>query len=71
MAQKYEIYSEIGWDESSQSPNYERLTTVKNEQAAIDFVTNIDNIGKYGNMLIRMKSNGNTWTFNDRSGKWE
>lgn len=71
MSKKYDILYESGWDESSQSPNYERLTTVKNEQAAIDFATNIDNIGKYGNMLIRMKSNGNTWTFNDRSGKWE
>jgi len=71
MAQKYEIYHETGWDEDTQSPEYERISTVKNEQAAIDFATNIDNIGKYGNMLIRMKSNGNFWTYNEKNGKWE
>ena len=71
MAQKYEIYCETGWDESSQSPEYERISTVKNEKAAIDFATNIDNIGKYGNMIIRMKSKGNFWTYNERSGEWE
>ena len=64
MAQKYEIYSETGWNESTQSPEYERLTTVKNENAAIDFVNDIDNIGKYGNMLIKMKSDGMNKTFN-------
>lgn len=71
MSKKYDILCETGWNESSQSPNYERLTTVKNERAAIDFTSNLDNIGKYGNMLIRMKSNGNVWTYNDKNGEWE
>lgn len=71
MAQKYEIYSETGWDESTQSPEYERITTVKNERAAIDFATNMENISRYGDMLIRMRSNGNVFTYNDKSGEWE
>ena len=71
MAQKYEIYSETGWDESTQSPEYERITTVKNERAAIDFATNMVNISRCGDMLIRMRSNGNVWTYNDKNGEWE
>ena len=71
MAKKYEIYHETGWNESEQSPEYERLTTIKNENAAIDFINDIDNIGKYGNMLIRMKSDGRMLTYNERYGSWE
>lgn len=71
MAKKYEIYHETGWNESEQSPEYERLTTVKNENAAIDFVNDIDNIGKYGNMLIKMKADGRMLTYNERYGSWE
>lgn len=71
MAQKYEIYHETGWDESSQSPSYEKLTTIKNEQAAIDFVNDLTNIGKYGNMIIKLKSKGQVWTFNERNGSFE
>lgn len=70
MAQKYEIYHEVGWDDQSQSPEYERLTTVKNEQSAIEFVNDIDNIGKYGNMIIKLKAKGNIWTYNERERKW-
>lgn len=71
MAQKYEIYHETGWDELNQSPTYEKLTTVKNEQSAIDFVNDLDNIGKYGNMTIRLKSKGQVWTFNEKEKSWE
>ena len=71
MAQKYEIYHETGWDESTQSPTYEKLTTVKNEQSAIDFVNDLDNIGQYGNMFIRMKSKGNILTYNEKNRSWE
>lgn len=71
MAQKYEIYHETGWDESTQSPEYERLTTLKNEQAAFDFINDLDNVGKYGNMIIKLKSKGNIWTFNEFNNKWE
>lgn len=71
MAQKYEIYHETGWDDSDQSPTYEKLTTVKNEQSAIDFVNDIGNIGKYGNMIIRMKSKGSVWTYNEKKMVWE
>lgn len=71
MAQKYEIYHETGWNDSDQSPTYEKLTTVKNEQSAIDFVNDIGNIGKYGNMIIRMKSKGSVWTYNEKKMVWE
>ena len=71
MAQKYEIYHESGWDETSQSPVYTKLTTVKNEQAAFNFVNDLDNIGRYGNMVIKLKANGSMLTFNDSNGKWE
>lgn len=71
MAQKYEILHEVGWDETTQSPEYERLTTVKNEQSAFDFVNDLDNIGKYGNMMIRLKAKGNIWTYNEKSKAWE
>lgn len=71
MAQKYEILHEIDWDETTQSPVYERLSVVKNEQAAVDFVNNVDNIGKYGNMVIKLKSNGNTSIYNEKKGVWE
>lgn len=71
MAQKYEIYHETDWDEASRSPVYERLTTIKNEQAAIQFVQDLDNIGKYGNMQIRHKTGGLSQVYNERSGVWE
>ena len=71
MAQKYEIYHETGWDEKTQSPQYEKLTTVKNEQAAFAFVNDLDNVGKYGNMLIKLKAKGETWLFNEKNRKWE
>ncbi len=70
MAQKYEIYHETGWDESSQSPIYERLTTIKNEQAAIDFVNDVDNLGKYGEMLIKLKSNGKMLVYDEKHRVW-
>ena len=62
MAKKYEILHEVGWDEISSQPEYERLTTIKNERDAVDFVNDLNNIRKYGNMIIRMKDNGN-WNF--------
>ena len=71
MAQKYEILQETGWNENSQSPEYERISTVKNEQAAIDFVNDLNNIGKYGDMIIRLKAKGSIWTYNERNGSWE
>ena len=71
MAQKYEIYHETGWNEHDQSPEYEKLTTLKNEQSAIDFISDVDNIGKYGNMFIRLKAKGNTWVYNERLSMWE
>lgn len=71
MQQKYEILYETGWSNSTQSPKYEKLTTIKNEQAAIDFVNDINNIGKYGDMIIRMKSNGTLKTYNESTGEWE
>lgn len=71
MAQKYDIYHETGWDENAQSPIYEKLTTVKNEQSAIEFVNDVDNVGKYGNMLIKLKSKGDIWTYNEAGHSWD
>ena len=71
MAQKYEIYHESGWDENTNSPTYEKLTTLKNEQSAMFFINDVENLGKYGNMIVKMKHNGETLTYNDESGKWE
>lgn len=71
MAQKYEIFQDVGWDEATQSPIYERLTTVKNEQAAFGFIHDLDNIGKYGDMVVRLKTNGQYKTYNERTGSWE
>ena len=70
MAQKYEILHETGWNEETNEPEYERLTTFKNERAAVDFAIDLNNVRKYGNMLIRMKSNGNVWTYNENTGEW-
>lgn len=70
MAQKYEIYHETGWDEATQSPKYEKLTAVKNEKSAIDFVNDLDNIGVYGNMIIKMKSKGNVFIYNEKEHRW-
>lgn len=71
MAQKYEIFHEVGWDDSSQSPEYEKLTTLKNEQAAFAFIRDLDNVGKYGNMVVRMKHQGEFKTYNERTNTWE
>lgn len=71
MAQKYEIYHEVGWDDKSQSPEYEKLTTVKNEQSALGFINDLENVGIYGNMIVKMKNKGQTLTFNEREHKWE
>ena len=71
MAQKYEIYHETGWDDKVSQPIYERLTTFKNERAAIDFINNVDNVGKYGNMLLFSKVNGKMLVYNDQRESWE
>ena len=71
MAQKIEILHEVGWDTKTNAPEYERLTTVKNEQAAISFVNDLDNIGIYGNMIARIKHGGSYLVYNERSEKWE
>ena len=70
MAQKYEIYHEVGWDESNNSPIYKRLTTLKSEQAAIGFIGDIDNVGKYGNMKLYSKVGGKVLTFDEKEEKW-
>lgn len=70
MAQKYEIYHEVDWDENNNSPVYKRLTTLKSEQAAIEFINNIDNVGKYGNMKLYSKVNGKTLIFNEKEERW-
>lgn len=70
MAQKYEILHEVGWDDRTNTPEYDKLTTIKNEQAAINFIHDMGNIGKYGNMVIRTKSNGVTWTYNEHNHCW-
>lgn len=70
MAQKYEILHEVGWDDRTNTPEYDKLTTIKNEQAAINFIHDMGNIGKYGNMVVRTKSNGVTWTYNEHNHCW-
>ena len=71
MSNKYEIYRETNWVNDDQSPSYEKITTIKNERAAIEFATNIENISRYGDMIIRMKCNGSMWTYNEDSKMWE
>ena len=70
MAQKYEIYHETGWDESTNTPTYKRLTVLKSEQAAIEFISDIENIGKYGNLRLCSKVNGKMLTFDEKLEKW-
>ena len=65
MAQKYEILYESGWNDQANKPEYEKLTTMKNEQSAVEFVNDIDNVGKYGNMIIRVKAGGKTYIYNE------
>ena len=62
MAQKYIIYQEIGWDDNANVPKYKKLTTFKNEQSVIEFVGDLDNIGRYGNMIVKTTVNGTTYT---------
>ena len=71
MAKKYEIYQEIKSDENISGVEYKRLTTVKSEQAAMAFVDDFDNIGKYGDMIIQAKVNGHTGTYKDRKWVWD
>jgi hypothetical protein len=66
MSQKYEILYESGWNDQTNEPEYEKLTTMKNEQSAVEFVNDIDNVGKYGNMIIRVKSGGKTYIYSER-----
>ena len=69
MAKKYEILQELYSEDSGASKGYKRLTTVKSEQAAISFVEDIDNIGKYGDMIVQVKANGHVGVYRD--GKWQ
>lgn len=72
MAQKYYIYHETGWDEHNNEPIYKKLTTLKNEQSAIAFIHDLDNIGKYGNMIAKTTtSDGKAWEYNDRKERWQ
>lgn len=71
MAKKYEIFQEIRFDDSDSVKEVKRLTTVKNEQTAIAFVEDIDNVGKYGDMFIQVKANGHTGIYKDRKWRWD
>ena len=71
MAKKYEIFQEIRFDDSDAVKEVKRLTTVKNEQTAIAFVEDIDNVGKYGDMFIQVKANGHIGTYKDRKWRWD
>ena len=71
MAQKYEIYHETGWDDHSNRPVYERLTTLKNEQAAINFISDVGNVGKYGNMFAQTKQQGYVMKYNEQEECWD
>ena len=71
MAQKFEIYREVGWDDRLGETEFEKLTSMKNEQAAIDFAGDINNIGKYGNMLVFKKTNGKVYCYSELTKSWE
>ena len=71
MAQKFEIYREVGWDDRLGETEFEKLTSMKNEQAAIDFAGDINNIGKYGNMLVFKKTNGKVYFYSELTKSWE
>lgn len=71
MAQKYEIYREVGWNDRLGETEFEKLTSMKNEQAAIDFAGDINNIGKYGNMLVFKKTNGKVYFYSELTKNWE
>lgn len=71
MAQKFEIYREVGWDDRLGETEFEKLTSMKNEQAAIDFARDINNIGKYGNMLVFKKTNGKVYFYSELTKSWE
>lgn len=70
MAQKYEIYYEIGWDDLSMQVKYERLTTLKNENSAIDFIRDANNVGRYGTMKIRKKTKEGTYVYDEQRSCW-
>ena len=71
MAQKFEIYREVGWNDRLGETEFEKLTSMKNEQAAIDFAGDINNIGKYGNMLVFKKINGKVYFYSELTKSWE
>jgi len=71
MARKYEIYQELRFEDTGAIKGYNRLTTQRNEQAAIDFVEDIENIRKYGDMIIQVKANGHIGTYSNRKWSWE
>lgn len=71
MAQKFEIYREVGWNDRLGETEFEKLTSMKNEQAAIDFAGDINNIGKYGNMLVFKKTNGKVYFYSELTKSWE
>ena len=71
MAQKFEIYREVGWNDRLGETEFEKLTSMKNEQAAIDFAGDINNIGKYGNMLVFKKANGKVYFYSELTKSWE
>ena len=71
MAQKYVIFHETEWNEREQKMAYKRLTTFKNEKEAIKFVNDIDNIGTYGNMIVRTVSgNGEVLVYDSGTRNW-
>ena len=70
MAQKYEVYRK-SYNEEHTHVTLERITTTKNEQAAINFITNPANVGRYGDMKLVTKVQGQVKTYNEQTGKWE
>lgn len=67
MKVKYEVFKEKDYGEVYGKPGYERVSSFRGEKEAMDFVSDLNNIRRYGEMLLEKRDSDGSRYFWDAS----
>ena len=65
---KFEVVCE-NWNEQGVQ-QLEKVTSFKSEKEAINFASNENNVGRYGDMYVMKKTNGKHMLYDYRNNTW-
>ena len=71
MKVKYEVFKEKDYGEVYGRPGYERVCSVRGEKEAMEFINDLNNIRRYGEMLLEKRdSDGARYFWDPASSNW-